>query len=105
MPINEPVLEAFLHSRDGPIGRFVENIAVDTANIARDKVRDIFRGSPEVGDELAQQVTYRQEGIEAIIGIEDDGDPEHRLQHYLAEKAVREQPGWLEGALQEATPT
>lgn len=101
MPINEPVLDAFLYSRDGPIGRFVENIAVDTANIARNKVRDILRSNLETGDSVAQSVTYTMEGTEAIVGIEDNG----RIEEYLAAKAVREQPGWLEGALQEATPT
>lgn len=103
MPINEEVFAALMYSQDGPVGRFVEGIAVDTANNARRKVRDIFRQTPEVGDDLAEQVTYEQNGTEAVVGIEDDGDSDHHLQHYLAEKAVRE--GWMEVALAEATPT
>lgn len=101
MPINEEVFAALMLTRDGPIGRAVESIAVDTANNARRKVRDILRGSPDTAEELALQVTYDQEGTEAVIGIEDDGNPEHRLQHYLADKAYRE--GWMDDALAEAT--
>lgn len=103
--INEAALALLLEERDGPVGRFTENIAVDTTNFARRNVRNILRSSIEQGDIVAQSVNYDEditaEGLAFVIGIEDNGDTEQ----YLADKAVREQPGWLEEALQEATPT
>jgi len=102
MPINEEVFAFFTQSREGPIGREVESIAVDVANFARDNVRNILRADTAFGNTVAESVSYTMiEGTEAVIGIEDNG----RVERYLAEKALREAPGWLEGALQEGTPT
>ncbi len=95
MRINQPALEALLFSREGPVGRLVEETAQEIAERARANARVIMHRQPSVVSAIDYEMVS---GTEARVGIRDEGP----ISRYLAAKAVREaEQGWLRRAVSE----
>jgi hypothetical protein len=91
--INEQALATLLHSREGPVGRLVEQRAQEITAAARHNAAVIMHRQPHVVSAIDYAMTT---GTEAAVGIRDEGP----ISEYLATKAVREaEHGWLHRAV------
>jgi hypothetical protein len=62
MKINQPALERLLHSRDGPVGRLVEQKAQEITAVARRNAATIMRRSPGVVSAIDYAMTTHRSG-------------------------------------------
>ena len=91
--LNEAAITALLESPEGPVARFVEDIARDITEAAQANVRDYFHGAPSVT--VDQDVGFEMEGSSAVIGIRPEGTKAARLAQSQSEGRVN----WLLQAL------
>lgn len=94
--LNEAAITALLESQEGPVGRFVENLARDITEDAQANVRDYFHGAPSVT--VDRDVDFLMEGSSAVIGIRPEGQKAERLARSQNEGRVN----WLLNALAQA---
>lgn len=94
---NEPGLAALLESPNGPVGRYVTQIAEEMVEQARAEVRDYFHTAPSIT--VDQDVIAQPVGPNEIeVGMRDAGDKARRL----ADMQIRGTFNWL-GRAREST--
>ena len=79
----EPALEALLDSQEGPVGQFIEAIAVRVTQQAQANVRDYFHSAPTLT--VDQDVDMEMLGSSAVVGIRDAGAKSRRLARMQAD--------------------
>ena len=92
----EPALAALLDSQEGPVGRYVERLAVQITLEAQNNVKDYFGTAPSLTGRVDQDVAYDMEGSTAVVGIRDGGGKSRRMARYQAEGRVN----WLGRAVE-----
>jgi hypothetical protein len=93
--INEQALRTLLDSREGPVGRLVEQKAQEITAAAQRNAAVIMHRHPGVVSAIDYEMTS---GPAARIGVRDEGE----ISRYLAAKALREgRQGWLHRAVGE----
>lgn len=91
--LNQVALKALLESEEGPVGRFIADLAAQVTNSAQANVRDYFGGAPSLTVDDA--VDFDMDGSTAVVGIRDAGAKAHRLAQAQAQGRVN----WLLKAL------
>ena len=89
----EPALEALLDSQEGPVGQFIEAIAVRVTQQAQANVRDYFHSAPTLT--VDQDVDMEMQGSTAVVGIRDGGSKSRRIARAQADGTFP----WLTRAL------
>jgi hypothetical protein len=85
--LNARALVDLLEAEDRPVGRLVAQKAQAIVDTARLNARTIMHSMPEAEWEaVADAIDFEQHGLEATIGIRDQG----RISRYLAHKESRE---------------
>lgn len=92
--LNEAALRALLETENGPVGRFVENVAQRITAQAQQNVRSYFASAPSL--DVDQDVGFSMDGSTATIGIRNAGSKSVRLAQSQAEGRVN----WLRDALE-----
>ena len=92
--LNEPALALLLESENGPVGRFVADLAAQITGQAQQNVRAYFGSAPSLN--VDQDVGFDMEGSTATIGIRDAGSKSRRLAQSQADGRVN----WLRSALE-----
>jgi hypothetical protein len=94
--LNEAAIAALLETEEGPVGRFVKDLAERIVVQAQQNVRTYFATAPTLS--VDQDVGFDMEGSTATIGIKDAGSKSRRLAKYQAEGSVN----WLRSAVDAA---
>ena len=94
--LNEAAIAALLETEEGPVGRYVKDLAERIVVQAQQNVRTYFATAPSLN--VDQDVGFDMEGSTATIGIKDAGSKSRRLAKYQAEGSVN----WLRSAVDAA---
>jgi hypothetical protein len=91
----EPALRALLESQEGPVGRYIQTLAVRVVARAEDNFDEYFAAAnlPDM-----ENVGYSMDGSSATIGYKDVGNKSRRLARAEAEGKLRNPP--IQSALQ-----
>jgi hypothetical protein len=92
--LNPAALEALLTTEEGPVGRFVADVAARVTAEAQKNVRVYFIAAPSLT--VDQDIGFEMEGSSAVIGIRDAGSKARRLARGQAEGSNN----WLLKALE-----
>ena len=95
--LNEAAISAFFRNPEGPVARNIETRAQRVAQLAQQNARVIMqRYAGDAGSFIGYRLEQGAEGIQAVVGIQDQG----KIASYLSEKEERERV-WLVPALRD----
>lgn len=93
--LNEAALRVLLDTQEGPVGRFVEQVALQVERQAQQNVRDYFHTAiPALT--VDQDIDVVMIGSDAIVGIKPSGRKSLRLADLQSTGTLN----WLTDALQ-----
>ena len=95
--LNEAAITAFFRNPEGAVARNIEQRAQNVTLLAQRNARVIMqRYSGDAGSLIGYRMEQGAEGIQAVVGIQDQG----KIASYLSEKEERERV-WLVPALRD----
>lgn len=93
--LNEAALKLLLDTQEGPVGQFVQGVALQVERQAQQNVRDYFHSAiPALT--VDQDVDVLMSGSDALVGIKNRGRKSQRLAQLQSEGTLN----WLTDALQ-----
>ena len=101
--LNEAGIRAFFSNPAGPVGRLIEEKAIQVEAAAELNARFIMHRNPALIDGMIRhRLEEGEDGIQAVVGVVPSG----KVSEYLDEKAANpaEGEGWMKLALREVFP-
>lgn len=92
--LNPVALKALLETEDGPVGRFVAEVAARVTAQAQANVRRYYVTAPTL--DVDQDIDFEMEGSTAIVGIRDAGGKARHLAHAQSQGRIN----WLTSAVE-----